>query len=86
MIRVGIVGTGYAAKTRVQAFEGDARSQVSKVAGRRAERGQAFAQAHGVQAAKSWRALVEDATIDLVVVATVSSPAWRGGEGCFGGG
>ena len=73
MIRVGIVGTGYAAKTRLQAFEEDARSQVLKVAGRSTARGQAFAQAHGVQAAESWRSLVEDAEIDLVVVTTVSS-------------
>lgn len=73
VIRVGIVGTGYAAKTRVQAFEEDARSQVLKAAGRSADRGQAFAQTYGLQAAESWRALVEDAAIDLVVVATVSS-------------
>ncbi len=73
MIRVGIVGTGYAATTRIQAFEKDARSQVLKVAGRSADRGQAFAQAHGVQVAEDWRSLVEDTAVDLVVVATVSS-------------
>ena len=73
MIRVGIVGTGYAAKTRVRAFEADGRSQVLKVAGHSNERGQSFAQEHGLQAAESWRSLVEDAAVDLVVVATVSS-------------
>lgn len=72
-VRVGVVGTGYAARTRVMAFEADERSRVLKVAGRSFERAKEFAQAHGLKAIESWRSLVEDAEIDLVVVATVSS-------------
>lgn len=73
MIRVGIVGTGYAAKTRVRAFEDDRRSQVLKVAGRSAERADWFAKEYGLKAVGDWQSLVEDDEIDLVVVATVSS-------------
>ena len=73
VVSVGVVGTGYAARTRVEAFTTDGRSRVIKVAGRSLERTQAFAQQYGLQAAESWRSLTEDPTIDLVVVATVSS-------------
>lgn len=72
MIRVGIVGTGYAAKIRVQAFGDDRRSRAIKVAGRSAERTELFAQEHGLEAVEDWRSLVGDDDIDLVVVATVS--------------
>ena len=73
MIRVGVVGTGYAAKTRVRAFEADGRSQVVKAAGRDAERTIRFAEKYGLQGGDDWRSLVEDPAIELVVVATVSS-------------
>ena len=73
IVRVGVVGTGYAARTRTEAFAADGRSRVLKVAGRSLERTQTFAQAYGLQVAESWRSLTEDPAIDLVVVATVSS-------------
>ena len=73
VIRVGVVGTGYAAKTRVKAFEADERSQVVKVAGRNAERTIRFAEEYGLPGVDDWRSLVEDSAIDLVVVSTVSS-------------
>lgn len=72
-VRVGVVGTGYAARTRVEAFALDERSQVLMVSGRGLERTRAFAAAHGLQAVENWRSLTEDSAIDLVLVATVSS-------------
>lgn len=73
-IRVGLVGTGYAARVRVAAFQADGRSHLTLVAGHEngLERVEAFAQAHGLQAVKSWSHLVADDAIDLVVVATAS--------------
>ena len=73
VIRVGIVGTGYAASMRARAFEGDARSQLVSVAGRSVERTEAFAKEYGIQAVDSWRSLVQDDAVDLVIIATVSS-------------
>ena len=73
VVRVGIVGTGYAASMRAKAFVEDERSQVLSVAGRSVERAEAFAQEHGIRAVDSWRSLVQDDAVDLVVVATVSS-------------
>ena len=72
-IQVGIVGTGYAARTRVRAFEADRRSQVLGVAGRGVERAELFAQEYGVRSFGDWRSLVQDDAVDLVVVTTVSS-------------
>lgn len=69
--RVGIVGTGYAAKARVEALLADGRSQPLLVAGYRHTA--AFAEKYGLQAMESWPQLVDDARIDLVVVANVSS-------------
>ena len=72
-IRVGLVGTGYAARTRAAAFGKDKRSHVVSVAGRDPERTATFAMQHGLILAPHWQSLVEDEAIDLVVVATVSA-------------
>ncbi|MFK8183723.1 MAG: Gfo/Idh/MocA family protein [Phormidesmis sp.] len=73
VIRVGVIGTGYAAGARAKALNGDARSRLIAVAGRDLDRTEAFAQTHNVRAAKSWQALVADVQIEMVVVATVSA-------------
>ncbi|MEO1397112.1 MAG: Gfo/Idh/MocA family oxidoreductase [Cyanobacteria bacterium J06634_5] len=73
VVRVGIVGTGYAAKVRARAFSEDRRSCVKAVAGRDFARTRAFAETQGVQARADWQQLIADPEIDLVVIATVSS-------------
>jgi biliverdin reductase len=70
-IRVGLVGTGYAAKLRAEAFSADARSELVAIAGRDAERVREFAGRFGV-ATQDWRALVSRTDLDLVVVSTVN--------------
>ncbi len=74
VIQVGLVGTGYAAKVRAQAFQKDARSHLNQVANYQNgwAHTEAFAQAYGLNAVKSWLQLVTDEAIDLVVVATAS--------------
>ena len=72
-IRVGLVGTGYAAKVRAEAFGRDERSRVISVAGRDSGRTAAFAKQHGLDTVADWQILVDDDAIDLVVVATVSA-------------
>ena len=70
-IKVGIVGTGYAARSRAEALTDDQRSQPLLVAGYCHT--EEFARRYGLQAVKSWQQLVVDPRIDLVAVANVSS-------------
>ncbi|MGF1514884.1 MAG: Gfo/Idh/MocA family protein [Elainellaceae cyanobacterium] len=70
-VRIGLVGTGYAARRRADAFANDPRSQLIAVAGRDVARTSAFAQAHGAEVLP-WRDLVQRDDVDLVVIATVN--------------
>ncbi|MEG4799337.1 Gfo/Idh/MocA family oxidoreductase [Microcoleus sp. ARI1-B5] len=71
-IRVGIVGTGFAAKLRAEMLVADARSNLVAVAGRNPEKTAAFCQTFGAEAEVSWRKLVERDDLDLVIVCTVN--------------
>ena len=71
-IRVGIVGTGFAAKLRAQTLVADARSNLVAVAGHNPENTAEFCQEFGAEAAVSWRKLVERDDLDLIVVCTVN--------------
>lgn len=71
-IGIGVVGTGYAAKQRIKAFEADSRTQVVAVAGHSLEATQVFAQTQSLKASDSWQSLVEQADVDLVVVCHVN--------------
>ena len=81
VIRIGIVGTGYAARARAKAIEDDGRSRLVAVASQDFRRAEQFAHAHDhlqdqvceVRAVETWRSLVLDDALDLVIVATVSS-------------
>lgn len=71
-VRVGLVGTGYAARLRAEAFMQDGRSRLVAVAGNTPERTSEFCQIHGAEMAESWMELVQRPDIDLVVIATVN--------------
>ncbi|BAY69773.1 Gfo/Idh/MocA family protein [Anabaena sp. FACHB-709] len=71
-IRVGIVGTGYAAKLRAEAFLEDERSHLVAIAGSKLERTQTFAQAYQAEVITGWQQLVEREDIDLVVICTIN--------------
>ncbi|NJR21831.1 MAG: Gfo/Idh/MocA family oxidoreductase [Richelia sp. CSU_2_1] len=71
-IKVGIVGTGFAAKLRAEMLSADSRSRLIAVAGRDPEKTAAFCQAFAAEAAVSWRKLVEREDLDLVIVCTVN--------------
>lgn len=75
-IRVGLVGTGYAARVRVEALQADKRSHPLLVASHSSagyKNAEAFAETHGLQALENWQQLVVEGAIDVVVVATVSA-------------
>jgi biliverdin reductase len=71
-VRVGLVGTGYAAKLRAQALLQDERSHLVAIAGHKLENIQAFAQEYQAEAMSSWQQLVEQEDIDLVIISTVN--------------
>ena len=71
-VRVGLVGTGYAAKLRAEAFLQDARSHLLAIAGHKLENTQAFAQEYQAEGMSSWQQLVEREDIDLVVISTIN--------------
>lgn len=71
LVRVGIVGTGYAAKLRAETFQKDARSHVVAIVGHTPEKTQEFAQTYQAEALTSWVDLVQ-ADLDLVVISNVN--------------
>lgn len=72
LIRVGIVGTGYAAQRRAEAFGADGRSPVIAVSGHRESSTASFAQKYGIEAVVDWQGLVARPDIDLVVVCNIN--------------
>jgi biliverdin reductase len=71
-LRVGIVGTGFAAKIRAQSFAAQSRTQLVAVAGRNPERTAEFARSSNIVAVADWQTLVQMPDIDLVLVATIN--------------
>ena len=71
-IRVGIVGTGFAAKLRAEMLQTDARAQLVTASGHTPDKTAAFCETFGAEAAVSWRKLVERDDLDLVIVCTVN--------------
>ncbi|MDX2100790.1 MAG: Gfo/Idh/MocA family oxidoreductase [Leptolyngbyaceae cyanobacterium bins.59] len=71
-IRVGLIGTGYAAKLRAEAFTSDPRSRLMAVSGRDLDRTQTFAQPFGAEVVPQWESLVQRLDIDLIVIATLN--------------
>jgi biliverdin reductase len=72
-IRVGLVGTGFAAKVRAQTVIAEARTQLVAIAGRDLRRCGEFAQAFDTNAVADWQTLVQMPNIDLVIVSTINS-------------
>lgn len=74
MIRLGIVGSNYGRTVQLPAFRADPRCQVVAIAGSNEARTAELARAAGIaKAYGDWRALVEDADVDAVSVATLPS-------------
>lgn len=71
-IRVGLVGTGYAAKLRADALQAEPRAKLVAVTSHRYEQALEFSHAYGIQAVHPWPDLCASADVDLVVIATVN--------------
>ena len=71
-LKVGIVGTGYAAKKRAEAIIGDPRAELVAVTGNTPERIAEFCQNFAVEAIASWTRLVNLRELDLIFVCTIN--------------
>ena len=71
-IRVGIVGTGYAAQTRAETLKSDWRSQLVTLAGHTFDKTKAICQRFNAEASPSWEELVKRDDLDLVVISTIN--------------
>lgn len=72
-VRVGLVGTGYAAKVRAETLQQDDRSHLVAIAGHTPEKTEAFSQTYQVEAVSSWQQLVERDDVDLVTICNANS-------------
>jgi biliverdin reductase len=73
-VRIGLVGTGYAAKFRAEALlrDEELRSHLVAVVGHTPEKTKTFAREYQIEALSSWQELVEREDIDLVVISTIN--------------
>ncbi len=71
-LKVGIVGTGYAAKKRAEAIFADKRAELVYVTGNSPEKIQEFCQNFSVIGIDSWQQLVNRAELDLIFVCTIN--------------
>jgi biliverdin reductase len=71
-LKVGIVGTGYAAKKRAEAIKADPRAELLVVTGSNSSRVAEFCQVYGVKAVDSWSELVHLPHLDLIFICTIN--------------
>ncbi|UBF25322.1 Gfo/Idh/MocA family oxidoreductase [Kovacikia minuta CCNUW1] len=71
-LRVGLVGTGYAAKLRAEALRSHPQAKLIAVAGHTPESTQEFSQIYGGQAVHSWGELIRDFSLDLLIICTIN--------------
>jgi len=73
MIRIGLIGTGFAAQKRAEAFGNDDRATIVGVAGHRQQHLTEFCHNYGVTGVDSPEALLSDPNIDLIVICNVNA-------------
>lgn len=71
-VRIGLVGTGYAAKVRAEAINAEPRATLAGVVGYQPDKTAAFAATHATVAVESWQQLI-NSDLDLVVIANLNS-------------
>jgi len=71
-VRVGIIGTGYAAQRRAEVFQGDRRSRLMTFWGNSKANTEKFAAQFGITPQDTWQAVVNSPEVDLVLIATIN--------------
>lgn len=72
LLKVGIVGTGYAAQKRAEAVQEDQRSQLRYFVGNRPENIETFSQTYSVPVLNSWQQLATHPDLDLIIIANIN--------------
>jgi biliverdin reductase len=72
LLKVGIVGTGYAAKKRAEAFQKDTRTKLTSFTGNTPEKNAVFAEMFDLSPINSWQQLVNSDDVDLVVICSIN--------------
>lgn len=72
IIKVGLVGTGYAAKRRAEAFQDSPFCELIAVSGHSSESTQDFCKTYNIDAVASWEDLVNDSSLDLICICNVN--------------
>lgn len=70
-VKVGLVGTGYAASLRAETFHKDDRAQLLAIVGHNPEKTASISQTYQAKAVSDWQQLVRD-DIDLVVICNIN--------------
>ncbi len=71
-LKVGLVGTGFAAKKRAEALVADERSQLVFVVGNTLDKAQTFCETYGATLLESWQNLVNQPDLDLIFIASIN--------------
>jgi biliverdin reductase len=71
-LKVGLVGTGFAAKIRAQSIVADSRTELVAVASSSPDRAQELAAEFNCTAAASWQELVAMSNVDMVVICSTN--------------
>lgn len=72
ILKVGIVGTGYAAKKRAETLNHDSRVELLQVTGNTPEKIAEFCQTFSMTGVDSWQELVNHPELDLIVICTIN--------------
>ena len=72
LIKVGIVGTGYAAKKRAEAIQNDPRAKLISITGNSPEKIQEYCQNFAISFVDSWQKLICQPELDLIFVCTIN--------------
>ena len=72
MLKVGIVGTGYAAKKRAEALKADKRVELLYITGNSYEKIAQFCENFSVTAVDSWQKLVNQPELDLIFICNIN--------------
>lgn len=71
-MRVGIIGTGFAARLRAEAIQEDGRAKLIAVAGRQSDRVRLFASEFGATPFTDWLDMLHSSSLDLVFISTIN--------------
>jgi biliverdin reductase len=72
-VKIGIVGTGYAAQKRAEALQEDDRAELIAVTGNKPEKITSFSQKFAVVPLNSWQQLIDRPDLDLIFICNINS-------------